>query len=84
MLKVANKRQIYINKRNLTHVQGGNIDRVGDGGVDSFGIPPEVGDTIYIPGSANLDGSGVIAGHITDHDTYAARYNNRGSGYTID
>ena len=68
ILKVLNPRQIYINSGDLTHVQGASIDRVGDGGVESFGIPPEVGDTIYIPGSANLDGSGVIAGHVNDYN----------------
>ena len=68
ILKVANARQIYINRADLTHVQGANIGNVGDGGVASFGIPPQIGDTIYIPGSANYDGSGVIAGVINDYD----------------
>jgi len=72
VLKVLNKRQIYINSANLTHVQevdAGNhpVENVGDGGY-SDGIPPAVGDTIYIPGSANYDGSGAIANYINDYN----------------
>ena len=68
VLRNPNARQIYINVEPLINVQGVDPENVGDGGY-SRGVPPEVGDTIYIPGSANYDGSGEVGGgYINDYD----------------
>ena len=57
IMNVPNRRQLHLNKGVLT---GGNAN-IADGGALA-GPPPAVGDTIYIPGSANYDGSAVMAG----------------------
>ena len=70
ILNVVNQRQIHINKAAIDpgNVTGPNPGNVGGGGL-RFGIPPKVGDTIYIPGSANLDGTGSIHNYVSDYNS---------------
>ena len=69
IIGVVNQRQIHLNREVIdpNNAAGANPGYIGGGGTE-FGIPPKVGDTIYIPGSANLDGSGSLVLYISDYD----------------